>query len=114
MLIHLTVSCLDPITRKDWEKHLGNRPNSPTLEQLREFLQSQTLTLEVIEGSTRSSSSNALKSNANPKSKRSEQIPPSLLVYCKRRQKARIKEITNVLCAVKHIIYINAQSSLAK
>ena len=40
LAVHLTLSRLDLTTRKDWEKHLGDDADPPTLEQLQTFLQS--------------------------------------------------------------------------
>ena len=59
LVVFLTASRFDPTTRREWERQLGSSGESPTLQQLREFGQSQILTLESIEGGSKSSVSHA-------------------------------------------------------
>ena len=73
LMVHFTLKQLDLNTRKEWERHLGDRVVPPTLEQLQAFLRSQTLTLEAIEAGTRSSLNNNPKAeSSNSKSRKSE------------------------------------------
>ena len=52
LVIFLTTSRFDPITRREWERQLGSEP--PTLAELRKFAKLQILTLESIEGRSKS------------------------------------------------------------
>ena len=53
LIVHLMLNRLDLNTRREWERHLGDSVDPPTMEPLQAFLRSQTLTLEGIEAGTR-------------------------------------------------------------
>ena len=61
-IVFLTASRFDQITRREWKRHLGSNGEPPTLAQLREFSKSQILTLESVEGGSKSYL-NSAKSN---------------------------------------------------
>ena len=72
-MVHFTLKQLDLNTRKEWERHLGDSVDPPTMEELQAFLRSQTLTLEAIEAGTKSSSNNNPKiQSPNSKPRKSE------------------------------------------
>ncbi|KMQ90572.1 bel12-ag transposon polyprotein [Lasius niger] len=48
LFVHLVVELLDSKTRREWENSLGKSSAPPTYDELREFLQEQLMTQEVL------------------------------------------------------------------
>ena len=45
-MVFLAVSKFDPVTRKDWEKHLDSSQDPPSIEQLKVFLEEHEAMLD--------------------------------------------------------------------
>ncbi|KMQ84743.1 hypothetical protein RF55_17211 [Lasius niger] len=52
LFVHLVVELLDAKTRREWENSLGKTSEPPSYEELREFLQEQLMTQEVLRAVT--------------------------------------------------------------
>ncbi|XP_029171327.1 uncharacterized protein LOC114940743 [Nylanderia fulva] len=64
LFVHLVVELLDAETRREWESSLGKSAEPPSYDMLREFLQEQLMTLEVLQSTRPGPSSKPLeKSN---------------------------------------------------
>ena len=86
-LVPLVINCLDQVTRKEWETSIGAKVEPSTYDELIDFLNQKTRTLEALERSSKSisskskyqqSNSSNTKSNNNKQSQSS--IPKSLNV----------------------------------
>ena len=51
LLVHLTLSKIDSMTRKEWETSLGDSTNSPSFVKLTSFFNSKQIALEAFEAS---------------------------------------------------------------
>jgi len=63
LFVHLAVELLDAKTRREWENSLGKSSEPPSYEELREFLQEQLMTQEVLRAITGEASGKSEKSS---------------------------------------------------
>ncbi|KMQ84153.1 bel12-ag transposon polyprotein, partial [Lasius niger] len=62
LFVHLVIELLDTKTRREWENSLGKSSEPPSYEDLREFLQEQLMTQEVLRAVSGESGKSAEKS----------------------------------------------------
>lgn len=104
LIVFMTTGRLDPVTRRDWEKELGETTAFPTHEKLIAFLKAQTLTLESIESATKGSTSSPTKSQA-PQGKPKEGASQSAhAAQVKPKPQDKASSAKCVLCAQSHYL----------
>ncbi|XP_011687439.1 PREDICTED: uncharacterized protein LOC105449754 [Wasmannia auropunctata] len=83
LFIHLAVELLDSKTRREWENSLGRSAVPPSYEELKDFLQEQVVTQEVLEAAKADRPSAGKSSTRNHHTRRPGQESSRLCPVCK-------------------------------